>query len=74
MKKTEGESLLHIFAIRGLFSGKSRMQWLIQWVEYLKFDSFSICLDECRILNFIQEFLDGNEIDETFFWERLKIL
>ena len=36
--------------------------------------SFSRRPDEYRILNFIKEFLQGNEIDETIFWQRLKIL
>ena len=36
--------------------------------------SFSKHSDKYRILNFIRGFLDGNEIDKTIFWERLKIL
>ena len=36
--------------------------------------SFSRRPDEYRILNFIKELLQGNEIDETIFWQRLKIL
>ena len=35
---------------------------------------FSQRPDEYRILNFIKGFLDGNETDETIFWQRLKIL
>ena len=30
--------------------------------------------DEKRILSFMKELLDGNEIEESIFWERLRIL
>ena len=31
-------------------------------------------LDVNRIFSFVKEFLDGNEIEERIFWERLRTL
>ena len=52
------------------WSVENRIYQAISEIRY----SFSKRPDECRILNFIKGFLDGNEIVEAIFSQRLKIL
>ena len=75
MWKKIGKFCCHKFGIGGLFNGKSRMSWLIQRAESLKFDTdFPNVLKNIQFLILSKGFLDGSEIEKTTFRERLKIL